>query len=63
MDAAFSYNYLRLVLENKSFIPLPPIRKNYPKIIVNNGPEFYSGRLESIGYEAMLRYTSALIKH
>ena len=32
--------------ENKLFVPLSPIRKNYPKIIINNGPEFYCGRLK-----------------
>ena len=31
--------------ENKLFRPLSPIRRNYPKIIINNSPEFYYGRL------------------
>ena len=30
---------------NKLFMPLSPIRRSYPKIIINNGPEFY-GRLK-----------------
>ena len=46
MNAAFSYDYYRLVLENKLFMPLSPTRKNYPKIIINNDPEFYCGRLK-----------------
>ena len=33
-------------LENKLFMPLSPIRRNYPKIIINNGPEFYCDRLK-----------------
>ena len=32
--------------ENKLFMPLSPIRRNYPKIIINNGPEFYCDRLK-----------------
>ena len=35
-----------LYSENKLFIPLSPIRRNYPKIIINNGPEFYCDRLK-----------------
>ena len=30
--------------ENKLFKPLSPIRRNYPKIIINNSLEFYYGR-------------------
>ena len=33
--------------ENKLFKPLFPIRRNYPKIIINNSPEFYYGRLKN----------------
>ena len=32
--------------ENKLFMPLSPIRRNHPKIVINNGPEFYCGRLK-----------------
>ena len=32
--------------ENKLFKPLFPIRRNYPKIIINNSLEFYYGRLK-----------------
>ena len=32
--------------ENKIFMPLSPIWRNYPKIIINNGPDFYCGRLK-----------------
>ena len=32
--------------ENKLFTPLSPIRRNYSKIIINNGPVFYCGRLK-----------------
>ena len=32
--------------ENKLFMLLSPIRRNYPKIIINNGPEFCCGRLK-----------------
>ena len=35
-----------LYSENKLFMPLSPIRRNYPKIVINNGPEFYCGRLK-----------------
>ena len=35
-----------LYLENKLFRPLSPIWKNYPKIIINNSPKFYYGRLK-----------------
>ena len=41
MTATGSYS------ENKLFMPLSPIQKNYPKIIVNNGPKFYCGRLKN----------------
>ena len=33
-------------LKNKLFKPLSPIPRNYPKIIINNSPEFYHGRLK-----------------
>ena len=33
-------------LENILFRPLSPIRRNYPKIIINNSPEFYYGKLK-----------------
>ena len=32
--------------ENKLFVPLSPIRRNYPKININNGPEFKCGILK-----------------
>ena len=32
--------------ENKLFMPLSPIRRNYPQIIINNLPKFYCGRLK-----------------
>ena len=32
--------------ENKLFMPLSPIWRNYPKIIIYNGPEFFGGRLK-----------------
>ena len=31
--------------ENKLFKPLSPIRRNYPKITINNSPVIYYGRL------------------
>ena len=50
--------------QNKLFMPLSPIRRNYPKIVINNGPLVLLWQIkESIGYKAMLRYPSALIKH
>ena len=32
--------------ENKLFKPLSPVRRNYPKIIINNSLKFYYGRLK-----------------
>ena len=37
-----------LYSENKLFMPLSPIRRNYPKIVIYNGPEFYCGRLKKV---------------
>ena len=34
--------------ENKLFMPLSPIRRNYPKIIINNSPEFYCDRSKEV---------------
>ena len=34
--------------ENKLFMPLSPIRKNYPKIVLNNGPEIYCDRSKKV---------------
>ena len=50
--------------ENNSFIPLSPIRRNYPKIIINNGPEFYCDRLKKAlvtkpCYSSMVRLLNA----
>ena len=51
--------------ENKFLMPLLPIRKNYPKIIINNGPGSAPAAevKENIGDKAMLQLTLALIKH
>ena len=50
---------------NKLLMPLSLIHKNYPKIIINNGPN--SGTSadveESTVYKAMLQSTLVLIKH
>ena len=48
MDAAFSYDYYRFVLGKPITLPLSLIQSivNYSKIIINNGPEFYGGRLK-----------------
>ena len=46
MDTAFSCDYFWFVLGKKLFVPLSPIRRNYPKINVNNGPEFKCGILK-----------------
>ena len=35
-----------LYSENNLFVPLSPIRRNYPKVIINNDPEFFCGRLK-----------------
>ena len=50
---------------NKLLMPLSPIHRNYPKIIVNNGPNGATSAdvEESTVYKAMLQSTLVFIKH
>ena len=49
----------------KLLMPLSPIHRNYPKVIINNGPNIATSAdvEESIVYKAMLQSTLVLIKH
>ena len=50
---------------NKLLMSLSPIHRNYPKIIINNGPKSATSAdvEESTVYKAMLQTTLVLIKH
>ena len=65
MDAAFFYDYNRLVLRKQFINALSSIRRNYPKIIINNvsGCATEPDVKETIGYKAMLLSKLALTKH
>ena len=54
-----------LYSENKLLMPLSAIRRNYLKIIINNGPDSGSAAdvRQSTSYKAKLQSTLALIKH
>ena len=54
-----------LYSNDKLLMPLPPIHRNYPKIIINNGPNSATSANveESTVYKAMLQSTLVLIKH
>ena len=50
---------------NKLLMPLSQIHRNYPKIIINNGPNSATSAdvEDSTVYKAMLKSTLVLIKH
>ena len=50
---------------NKLLMPLSPIHINYPKIIINGGPNSATPAdvEESTVYKAILQFMLALIKH
>ena len=49
--------------ENKLFMPLFPIWKNYPKIIINIGRECYSGRLKKALVTKISNLRSVFVQH